>query len=851
MDIKKSEILSILDNFKGKYPSSALPRFVDEGFADVILPETNVTESTEEITEVKTFSDIKKLIAKSGSDKASFRSVSEAAWNYNNNEDYEDIYIPGGSNVWRYMSDEQLRCYYSRREDFRKGIFNTKFPTYIYIYISENLIRENAPENLAFILSNTAYKYPNIKSDLCRYIKDYYIVNEIDTPFADFIKDIGAENYFPSYMNPPEDDTLGKLFAAGDYDLTKSKFITEHTQFRRDFPKIFEAVMINSEQLFSLFNIDISSLIRSDGGETEYYYPFNGVLYAGEFSRKSTASLTPTESYVRRGTWFMRSVSHTPSSARKFSGFIKRSIDTELRSLTDYRYPLTDNAKTLSESMEALGGSRLSEKLAKIISSNYLHEIIREICTEYLRGEENLYSRTGLLLSEQMRTELLLSYKKIQSNEKNPLRNLGIEEYSDYRTWRNSIDNGVFEASAFVKTYISEIFHTKYSSPEQGFEKLAILTANLPMSASIKKEMANSLKNYYTAHKISDDFELLVKKYNLTEIFPEIFIHSEDKILRAEALIKLSGKKIKIPPEMEALFLAVIDRIYENIRETLKERSINPTELFFVTDYANKGFTAGSLAPERKIFPHILSFAVKFSEQILRRELGFSGKLNFENHSYFSSKLEEKCTSYFYGNAYYGANAKLWRTAKEYFLSEEFPTMIEETAVSVLKNDFPDVKIYPIKKAIKPAKQKPIEIPPEPIEVKVDFSKLDNIREEADEITKKLAAEDVFTADLPAEVTEFTKNIPEEVPEYVLIPIIDSDNPYESFYQTLNGDYKEILSLIITGKDVNKYLREKNILPEVAAEYINEIALETTGDIIIEDMNIVTDYLEDVRKLLK
>ncbi|MDR0904334.1 MAG: hypothetical protein LBM59_06840 [Ruminococcus sp.] len=808
MDNSKREIIDLLGSFREKYPNKALPHFAgDIGFAEIILPGTEITTPP---VKVSNFTDIKRLIAESGSDKASFRRISEAAWEYSET-DFDDVYIPGGANIWRYLTDEQLHCYYSRREDFKKGIFNTKYPTYIYIYIAECLIRENAAENLAFILANTAFKYPNIKSDLCRFIKDYYIVNENPLPFSEYIESIGAENFFPSYMNPPADDFDAKLYSAGDYDISKSRFLGERFEIRRDFPKIFNAVLTNSISLFSLFCIDKVVLIRSDSGDTEYYYPFTGVLYAGEFSRTTEAVLTNSETYVRRGTWFMRSVSVIPSYSRKFSGFIKRQIDANLRLLTDYKYPLSDNAKALSESMEALGGSRLSEKLAKMISSKILDEIIREICTEYLKGKDGLLSFSGLTLHEKMRTEPLLSYKKIQSSDTNPLRNLDIDEYSEYLSWRNNIENGVYENSDFIKTYISEVAYHRYTEPLIGFEKLALVTANFNSSA-IRKIMQRVLRDYYHTHKFSETFPELIEKYKITEAYPEIFIRSENKELRAEAVIKLSGKNIKMPPELNSLYLAVIDKIYENINAHIK---INPSEFI----------------PDKKLFPLVLSFFVKLSEQIIKRELSFPGKINLESHAHFSVKFEEKCN-------YSVPNYRLWRDSKAYFLSEEFPAMIEETVCKVLREDFPDIKIYPGKKPAKKQKSMPPEIAFTPIEVKVDFSKLDRVREEADEIAKKLAPEEI--PDTPVVI---------KTPEK---PVITStDNPYEDYYNALEAVYKEILALILSGGDVNGFLLAKNILPEVAAEHLNELALNFTGDIILEGMNIIDDYLLGIKKVVK
>jgi hypothetical protein len=66
----------------------------------------------------------------------------------------------------------------------------------------------------------------------------------------------------------------------------------------------------------------------------------------------------------------------------------------------------------------------------------------------------------------------------------------------------------------------------------------------------------------------------------------------------------------------------------------------------------------------------------------------------------------------------------------------------------------------------------------------------------------------------------------------------------------LNDNMKKVLKFIVDGGDYMTYLRDKNILPEVAIEAINEAALDIIGDIIIEDFKIIEDYRDEIEGLL-
>ncbi|MDR0944411.1 MAG: hypothetical protein LBM41_07775 [Ruminococcus sp.] len=710
-----------------------------------------------------------------GADKASFKKMSENAWDiavY----DSEDVYIPSGANTFNYMTENQLRCYFYHRADFKKGVFATKYPAYIYVYIAEVLMRENAAFELAFILSNTANRYPNIKSDLCRYIKDYYIVNEIEIDFVEYIKGIGAENFFPSYMSPPEDDTVAKLFTAGNYDTSKSSFLTAYPEVREALPDIFGAVIENLSPLFSIYDIDPTTLIRGESGETEFYYPFTGVFYAGDFTRQTTAFLTPAERYVRRGSWFMRSVVYTPSYVRKFSSALIRLIETELRRIYEYRYQF----------IESLSGD--SQNLSKLLSSHYLRDIVSEICINFsVSGDVDIQTETSKSLASHIDEEPIKSFRE-EIKKGSPLASLSISEYAEYLLWHAKIERGIYEESPFVSLYINSL-----TPNDESLRQLCLILKNIP-TKEIVKTLPEKIKLYS-----GQNFESLTREYGITEYFPDVFIHSTDLNLRAEAILRIAAVKDKfITDETKPFVNTAVNAVFDKVRQSLIALDIPPDELFF---------EGGN--PEKKLFPLVLKFICKKTLSVLKNTQ--------ESFEIFKQKFSGNLDLRYRAGVYMARQTRLWQSSKEYFLSDGFAEMIGNTAVSIYKENFSHIKHSPAKK-VKTVLPEPA---PEPIEVKVDFSKLVDVRKTADEITEKLI------------VPEETKPVIETKPVSVL-----------------DENLKTVLKLVADGGDYMAYLRDKNILPEVAVESINEAALEIIGDIIIEDFRIIEDYKDEVKDLL-
>lgn len=181
--------------------------------------------------------------------------------------------------------------------------------------------------------------------------------------------------------------------------------------------------------------------------------------------------------------------------------------------------------------------------------------------------------------------------------------------------------------------------------------------------------------------------------------------------------------------------------------------------------------------------------------------------------------------------------------------------------------------IYPPKKQ---KKQKPSynfdEIPDipagnsTPAPVEIDISKLAKIREESDEITEKLIVEEADT--LPSEqisekITEIenddfeeqTENFAQSYSEYNMLDNIPCGDfsglspEWREFSEALTAEDITLLEALLDGS-AETLCRSRGVMPETEYDRINSSAMEHIGDVLIENGEIIPDYLPDAEKII-
>lgn len=163
-------------------------------------------------------------------------------------------------------------------------------------------------------------------------------------------------------------------------------------------------------------------------------------------------------------------------------------------------------------------------------------------------------------------------------------------------------------------------------------------------------------------------------------------------------------------------------------------------------------------------------------------------------------------------------------------------------------------------KADKPRKRAvyddiPPETPREPPNIVIDVTRLAGIREQSDELAKKLIvaeeeeipvvrAEEISEAVAEEDFSERVAACAEYSRDFSALP-----DGWRDFAQLLDETEISVLSALCAG-NAAEFCRSAGELPEAVYERINTAALDTVADIVIENGELIPDYEEDIRRVL-
>ncbi len=155
--------------------------------------------------------------------------------------------------------------------------------------------------------------------------------------------------------------------------------------------------------------------------------------------------------------------------------------------------------------------------------------------------------------------------------------------------------------------------------------------------------------------------------------------------------------------------------------------------------------------------------------------------------------------------------------------------------------------------------------------VEIDITRLARIREESDETTRKLIVEDADTVtaeELSERIHDITEDDFDEqasgfahyaenaeptgyVTQSVAVNSAFSVLPdgWREFAQSLTNDDIALLKAL-RDKTAESLCRSRNVMPETEYDRINALAMENIGDVLIENGELLDDYLADIQPIL-
>ncbi len=147
----------------------------------------------------------------------------------------------------------------------------------------------------------------------------------------------------------------------------------------------------------------------------------------------------------------------------------------------------------------------------------------------------------------------------------------------------------------------------------------------------------------------------------------------------------------------------------------------------------------------------------------------------------------------------------------------------------------------------------------EPVKVEIDVTKLQQIREQSDELTRRLIIEDAEDTPPVEEILQMAESIEDDAfDERTDEAAFEIHSQYDfsslaegwrQLAQALDAHLLELLCAVARGA-ADSLCRDKGILPEIAFEQINDIALDNIGDVLIENGSIISDYAQDVAQIM-
>lgn len=128
--------------------------------------------------------------------------------------------------------------------------------------------------------------------------------------------------------------------------------------------------------------------------------------------------------------------------------------------------------------------------------------------------------------------------------------------------------------------------------------------------------------------------------------------------------------------------------------------------------------------------------------------------------------------------------------------------------------------------------------------IHIDLSQLGAIRSDADETQEKLLTEDEMDEVFENDEIDMDRN--SENGNINIVANIDDDDDHEGF-NSLSAQEKRYLRCLFDGQSTNWVILE-GLLPSLICDSINEKLFESFQDTVIENDEIVKDYVEELKK---
>lgn len=466
---------------------------------------------------------------------------------------------------------------------------------------------------------------------------------------------------------------------------------------------------------------------------------------------------------------------------------------------------------------------------------------------------------------------------------------MSISQLRTYFTWRTDTRRGIYRETdkPYVLLYAYELLNKiGVSSSEDAFAKLIDLWSCCSFAKYLNTLMPRWLKDFYAFNDISNavpDINIYLKspKKSAEEIACEELFDKNfrDKLdFLADNSAYDIRKSIFFSEETKPLLNGAAEVVLKALDRYFTEKDIDLCTLLggqMKKDFAWKPFEGALVNLDRADGFHAVKISASEQYCIRRGEpvrecFSFTPQRGFIGYLLKSVEARLRVNTGFKRKIIPNENMlendfknreKLLNAVKD----EEFSRAIQAAVDEFCRKN----GIFPQKKS--PKKSEDF-VQYAKKDISIDITKLQEIREKSEETAKKLIVEETVGEDYLEHLSErisdedfdekisefagFSENLPDELPESLNNDLhgeqldLPEDLPEEwrGFFASLSKNEREILAKMCDGKNADAICREKGLLPETVFEEINNKAMDFVLDIVIENGEIIPDYLENIKK---
>lgn len=422
---------------------------------------------------------------------------------------------------------------------------------------------------------------------------------------------------------------------------------------------------------------------------------------------------------------------------------------------------------------------------------------------------------------------------------------MGYRQLRTYFTWRTQVRKGIVEKTSlsYAYLYLYELLNNiGVSDPQDGLDKLLFFWNEFRVfEPSLDKYIIRWLKDYHIYYDFPQPFREFIKRNELTEYYPEYADH-EDKFDLFCTISKYDIRKsVFFTEDREALIRECLDYTLDKLTTIFSDNGIELESIIF---FPTKSLTRWVPFREALFFPWM---------QQRDRKVVFSSKESYVcsgGQWFYQTALTTEDGRQLAGYILKQMESVLRQAVKYKYkitagIGMLHPMMIMkfESAGIALEQSVTDAVKEFYREATKTV-------------VTVDTGALAKIRREALETQEKL-----LVPEDAGEMPTISAIVATPPPAVVAVSLSESHesseseqtSPWQDLRHALTRTEQEALLFIMNGDaDIRQFADDHNVMPEVLADGINEKAVDTVGDSLLDDeFSIYDDYLEQVREMLQ